>query len=151
MKQLPIVYLTNIDGYVLVFSLNDNISFETIQHVNRLILAHVGAKFIPRVVVGTKLNSKQASLVSNQRIHKFCDLIKAPYVECVGLETQQAVNSIFNHLLEEINKERNDKYPYDIKNTARELTYIRQNHRVFRLILSLIFLLICVNKTAYLS
>jgi small GTP-binding protein len=51
---LPQRYCIGVHGYILAFSLDDNDSFEVIQHVNKILLESIGTKYIPRILVGNK-------------------------------------------------------------------------------------------------
>jgi Ras family protein len=51
---LPQRYCIGVHGYILTFALDDNDSFEVIQHVNKILLESIGTKYIPRILVGNK-------------------------------------------------------------------------------------------------
>lgn len=53
---LPQRYCIGVHCYILAFALDDNHSFEVVQHINRVLLESIGTKYIPRVLVANKLD-----------------------------------------------------------------------------------------------
>lgn len=54
-KSLYIISLLNnkgVNAYLLVYSIADSNSFDVIQHINSILLNSVGAKYVPRIIVG---------------------------------------------------------------------------------------------------
>jgi hypothetical protein len=45
------------------------------------------------------------------------------------------IEKIFYKLLKEVDKEINDQYPYDIKNSSIKMNYIRKHHKIFNNVL----------------
>jgi GTPase SAR1 family protein len=47
-------YCIGVHAYILIFAINDENSFEAIQHINKLVLESVGCKYVPRIIIGNK-------------------------------------------------------------------------------------------------
>lgn len=132
-------------GYILTFSIDDNHSFEVIQHVNRILLESIGTKYIPRILVGNKKDLEAHREVSEERIKKLAKSLKCPYIECSALQSGPEVEKVFYKLLKEVDKEANDDYPYDIKNSTIKMNFIRKNHKTFNLLLLVLLFLLIVK------
>lgn len=131
---LPNRYCIGVHAYILAFSIDNNHSFEVIQHVNRILLDGIGTKYIPRILVGNKKDLESHREVSEERIKKLAKSMKCPYIECSALEGGAEIDKIFYKLLKEVDKEINDEYPYDIKNSTIKMNYIRKHHKTFNFI-----------------
>jgi Ras family protein len=64
---LPQRYCIGVHGYILTFALDDNDSFEVIQHVNKILLESIGTKYIPRILVGNKKDLEGARYISTNQ------------------------------------------------------------------------------------
>ena len=144
---LPHRYCVGVHGYILAFSIDDNHSFEVIQHLNRILIEGIGTKYIPRILVGNKIDLEAHREVSEVRIKKFAKSLKCPYIQCSALNGGDEVEKVFYKLLKEVEKESNDEYPYDIKNSTIKMNMIRKHHKIFNLVLSgLLISQIVINK-----
>lgn len=56
------------------------------------------------------------------------------------------MEKIINKLLKEVEKENNDEYPYDIRNSNLEMNFITINERPFKLLLEIILAFLNVRK-----
>jgi hypothetical protein len=83
--------------------------------------------------------------VSEERIKKLAKTLKCPYIECSALQGGAEIEKIFYKLLKEVDKETNDEYPYDIKNSTIRMNYIRKHHKSFNLALISLLILLVVN------
>jgi small GTP-binding protein len=142
---LPNRYCIGVHGYILAFSIDDNHSFEVIQHVNRVLLESIGTKYIPRILVGNKKDLESSREVSLDRIKKLAKALKCPYIECSATEGGAEIEKIFYKLLKEVDKESNDEYPYDIKNSTMKMNFIRKHHKNFNLVLLVLLATIFVS------
>jgi hypothetical protein len=61
--------------------------------------------------------------------------LKCPYIECSALNGGAEIEKIVYKLLKEVDKEINDQYPYDIKNSNISMNYIRKHHKIFNNVL----------------
>lgn len=75
--------------------------------------------------------------VSIEKIKNFSKELKCPYIETSALEGLE-MEKIINKLLKEVDKESNDEYPYDIKNSNLEVNFITSNEKPFKLTLEII-------------
>ena len=89
-----------INGYMLVYSVNNKESFELIQSINEKLDALVGHKF-PRVLIGTKNDLEREVPLSEAK--KFADEINCPFIE-TSSRMNDNVEKAFQALLVEINK-----------------------------------------------
>jgi GTPase SAR1 family protein len=142
---LPNRYCIGVHGYILTFAIDDNQSFEIIQHVNRILLEGIGTKYIPRILVGNKKDLNSTREVSEERIKKLAKTLKCPYIECSALQGGAEIEKIFYKLLKEVDKEVNDEYPYDIKNSTIRMNYIRKNHKTFNMVLMILMFILVVS------
>jgi len=122
-------------GFILTFSIDDSHSFEVIEHVNKILLEGIGTKYIPRILVGNKSDLESSREVDKEKIQNLLKTLKCPYVECSAMKEGEELDKIFSDLLKEIDKEINDEYPYDIKNTKLKLNFVTKYHQTFHLIL----------------
>jgi len=132
---LPSRYCIGTHGYILAFSIDDIHSFEVIEHVNNILLEGIGSKYIPRILVGNKSDLDSQREVENDKIKKMAHIMKCPFIECSALNGGLEIDKIFSELLKEVDKEINDEYPYDIKNTKVTLNFVRKHHQTFNFIL----------------
>ena len=47
------------------------------------------------------------------------------------------MDKIFYKVLKEVDKENNDQYPYNIKNSSIKMNYVRKNHNKFNTLLTI--------------
>ena len=132
-------------GYVLTFSIDDKHSFEVIEHVNQILLEGIGTKYIPRVLVGNKSDLNNMREVPEEQIMKLAKNLKCPYIECSAKEGGPEIEKIFYKLLKEVEKEINDKYPYNIKNSSITMNYIRKHHKSFNLLINIMLFILIVK------
>lgn len=88
---LPQSYFMNMDGYVLVYSVNSQKSFEVIQFVYDKLLdmkGNIGS--IPIVLVGNKCDLAMEREVSQEVGKRTADKWKVPFIEASAKENQSA-------------------------------------------------------------
>uniref|UniRef100_A0A915AHN6 Rheb n=1 Tax=Parascaris univalens TaxID=6257 RepID=A0A915AHN6_PARUN len=92
----------DIDGYILVYAIDDRKSFEIIQTIHDKIMENYGDKDAPLVVVGNKVdlqhNSRQVSMEEGQKLAASWN---AAFLE-TSAKDNTAVQQIFDRLLREI-------------------------------------------------
>lgn len=83
--------------------------------------------------------------VSIERLEKYAKLAKAPCMECSSLKGGEDLHLMITKLLNEIDKEANDQYPYNIKNSSLKMNFIRKNHNIFNIVLIIMhmFSIVC--------
>jgi len=83
--------------------------------------------------------------VSLERIQRLSKDLKCPYLECSALNGGSEIDKIINKLLKEVDKEANDEYPYDIRNSALDLNFISTHNKPFKLLLEILLVLLNVK------
>lgn len=71
--------------------------------------------------------------------------MKCPYLECSALNGGSEIDKIINKLLKEVDKEANDEYPYDIRNSALEMNFILTHNKPFKLLLEILLVILNVK------
>lgn len=82
--------------------------------------------------------------MSIEKIKKFSVELKCPYIESSALEGLE-MDKVVNKLLREVEKENNDEYPYDIRNSNLEVNFITANEKPFKFTLEIILAFLNVN------
>lgn len=106
----PNKFSFGINGYLLIYSVEDKNSFELIKSINKNLDKLVGEK-IPKVLVATKTDSDKRQVSFGQG-QEFADSIGCPFIEASSKTGYNAENS-FLLLMTEINKAENG---FDLKN-----------------------------------
>lgn len=102
-----------IDGYILMFAINDEISFENINTINEELTNKIGYYMFPRVIIGNKCDLEYS--FDEKKIDILKSKLLCPYIEC-SCEDNKNIDKILYKLVKEINKEEAELHPYDIKN-----------------------------------
>jgi small GTP-binding protein len=93
-----------VDGYVLVYAVNQRSSFEILKTINEKILNAHGSDKVPRVLVGNKIDlpvgDRQVSVAEATAL---AEEWSAPLVEC-SARTRAGVDDVFDKLVVEIMK-----------------------------------------------
>ncbi|CAH1774143.1 unnamed protein product [Owenia fusiformis] len=100
---VPQGYVMNVDGYVLVYSVNSQQSFEVVQVIHDKLLDMTGKAQVPLVVVGNKTDLRMERVISREDGKKLADSWKAAFSETSAKENQ-SVSDIFNAIIMEIEK-----------------------------------------------
>ncbi|XP_060575240.1 GTP-binding protein Rheb-like [Ruditapes philippinarum] len=101
---LPQSYFMNIDGYILVYSVNSQKSFEVIQFVYDKLLdmkGNIGS--IPVVLVGNKCDLAMEREVSQEAGRRCAEKWKIPFLEASAKENQSA-KKVFEQIVTTIEK-----------------------------------------------
>ncbi|XP_013393316.1 GTP-binding protein Rheb [Lingula anatina] len=99
----PQSYSMNIDGYVLVYSVNNEKSFEVIKVIHEKILDMTGKAQVPLVVVGNKTDLTMERIISPEQGKKLADSWNAAFLEASAKQNRQ-VSDIFGKIIYEIEK-----------------------------------------------
>ena len=102
----PNKYSFGINGYLLIYSVNNRASFELLKTINDKLNSIVGKKF-PKIVMGNKSDLKEDREVSFEEGKKFADSINCPFMESSAKNNINIQNG-FLSLLIEINKIENN-------------------------------------------
>ncbi|XP_050407348.1 GTP-binding protein Rheb [Patella vulgata] len=103
---LPQSYFTNIDGYVLVYSVNSSKSLDVIKYVYDKILDMKGKTQVPVVLVGNKSDLRMEREISFDDGKKIAESWKAPFLEASAKENQ-SVQDVFTQILMTVEKSEN--------------------------------------------
>ncbi|XP_045120072.1 GTP-binding protein Rheb homolog [Portunus trituberculatus] len=99
----PAQYSMNIHGYVLVYSITSEKSFEVAQVIYDKILDMMGKVTVPVVLVGNKNDLHLERVVSTDQGRRLADNWKAAFLETSAKE-HEAVNDIFTRAILEIER-----------------------------------------------
>lgn len=95
-----------INGYLLVYSVNNRASFELIQTIVDKLNAIVGRKF-PKIIIGNKSDCSEQREVSFNEGKEYASSINAPFIE-TSAKSNDNIEKAFHTLLIEINKIENN-------------------------------------------
>ncbi|KAN0049888.1 hypothetical protein ACTA71_002986 [Dictyostelium dimigraforme] len=97
--------ISQCDSFIIVFSLNDENSIETIQFYKDLIYDTLKCKkgSIPIVIAANKLDTKVNDSTIYQKIKKINRTYSLPCIECTSKDSD-TTNSVFNLLLNNVEK-----------------------------------------------
>ncbi|PAV62142.1 hypothetical protein WR25_07531 [Diploscapter pachys] len=96
----------DIDGYVLVYAIDDRKSFETIQMIYEKVIENVGGSKVPLLLVGNKVDLQHSSRVVPQAEAKnFAEKWHARFIE-VSAKDNLGVRNAFEGILDEIDQSR---------------------------------------------
>jgi len=100
----PQSYFMNVDGYVLVYSVNSKQSFEVVQFVYDKLLDMKGdISSIPVVLVGNKCDLDNEREVSKEMGKRMADKWKVPFLETSAKQNQSVAN-VFEQIVMTIEK-----------------------------------------------
>ena len=77
-------YICNAHGFILVFAINDNNSFEGIKNYVKQIKNNNMEK-LPMILVGNKCDLENERQVTKQKAQEYANSIGAHYIECSAL------------------------------------------------------------------
>ncbi|XP_071541504.1 GTP-binding protein Rheb homolog [Panulirus ornatus] len=99
----PAQYSMDIHGYVLVYSITSEKSFEVAKVIYDKILDMMGKVTVPVVLVGNKVDLHMERVVSTDEGRKVAETWKALFRE-TSAKQHEAVNDIFTQVILEIEK-----------------------------------------------
>lgn len=102
----------NLDGYVLVYSVTSEKSFEVVQTIYEKLQDATGKKIFPLVLVGNKTDLRPSRVISTEMGRKLAEQWKGVFVESSAKQNEK-VPDIFNSIISEIEKSRNFKEQKD--------------------------------------
>lgn len=108
-------YTTGVDGYVFVFSVRDESSYEVIKQVNEKLLVTLnvteryGTAEVPRVLVGNQVDIAHQRQVLYEEAAAFAKSEGIPYFETSAF-TSQNVDKAFNSVLDMIQENLRDSH-----------------------------------------
>lgn len=102
----------NLDGYVLVYSVTSEKSFEVVQSIYEKLQDITGKKIFPLVLVGNKTDLRPSRVITSDMGRKLAEKWKGVFVEASAKENEK-VPDVFNSVISEIEKSRNFKEQKD--------------------------------------
>lgn len=100
----PAQYSMDFHGYVLVYSITSQKSFEVIQIIYEKLLDVMGKAYVPVVLVGNKTDLHQERAVSTEEGRKLAECWKAQFLE-TSAKQNESVADIFHLLLQQIERD----------------------------------------------
>lgn len=100
---MPQSYCMNIDGYVLVYSVNSPKSFDVVKVIHEKLLDMTGKTYIPMILVGNKTDLRMEREISSEVGKKLSTDWKAGFLETSAKENQK-VADIFQSIVVEIER-----------------------------------------------
>uniref|UniRef100_A0A0K8TP14 Uncharacterized protein n=1 Tax=Tabanus bromius TaxID=304241 RepID=A0A0K8TP14_TABBR len=94
----PPQYSMDFHGYVLVYSITSQKSFEVIQIIHEKLLDSMGKAHVPVVLVGNKTDLHQERAVTTEEGRKLAERWKATFLE-TSAKQNESVADIFHQLL----------------------------------------------------
>ncbi|KAK3765432.1 hypothetical protein RRG08_066979 [Elysia crispata] len=91
---IPQNYFININGYVLVYSVNSQKSFEVVKHVYDKIIDMKGRMTVPIVLVGNKKDLRFERVISEEEGRRLAESWKVPFLEASAKE-HPSVKDVF--------------------------------------------------------
>ncbi|XP_067640749.1 GTP-binding protein Rheb homolog isoform X2 [Eurosta solidaginis] len=100
----PVQYSMDFHGYVLVYSITSQKSFEVIKIIYEKLLDVMGKKYVPVVLVGNKTDLHQERTVTTEEGRKLAESWRATFLE-TSAKQNESVADIFHRLLISIESE----------------------------------------------
>ncbi|SPP84387.1 blast:GTP-binding protein Rheb homolog [Drosophila guanche] len=94
----PVQYSMDFHGYVLVYSITSQKSFEVIKIIYEKLLDVMGKKYVPVVLVGNKTDLHQERTVTTEEGKKLAESWRAAFLE-TSAKQNESVGDIFHQLL----------------------------------------------------
>ncbi|XP_055738320.1 GTP-binding protein Rheb-like [Salvelinus fontinalis] len=96
----PQTYSIDINGYILVYSVTSNKSFEVVQVIHEKLLDMVGKAQVPIILVGNKNDLHMERVISYEEGKALADSWNAAFMESSAKENQTAVEVFRTMILE---------------------------------------------------
>jgi Ras family protein len=100
----------NLDGYVLVYSVTSEKSFEIVKNIYTRLQDVTGKKFFPVVLVGNKTDLKSSRIISYEEGRRLADEWQAVFVEASAKQNEK-VADIFSLIVDKIERSQNFEDP----------------------------------------
>lgn len=100
----PAQYSMDFHGYVLVYSITSQRSFEVIKIIYEKLLDMMGKAYVPVVLVGNKTDLHQERAVPMEEGRKLADSWKAQFLE-TSAKQNESVNDVFSLLIAQIERD----------------------------------------------
>ncbi|KAL8564119.1 hypothetical protein ACOMHN_035724 [Nucella lapillus] len=107
---IPLNYSMNINGYVIVYSVNSENSFRVAQSVYDKLKDQQGDIGLPVVLVGNKKDLRMERVISYDEGKRLADSWKAPFLEASAKENS-SVREVFEKMVGVIMAQENGSVP----------------------------------------
>lgn len=97
----PPEYSVDVNGYVLVYSIDSPHSFEVCRHIHVKLMDLIGGSNVPIILVGNKSDLQSDRRVSSEEGRKLAEEMKAVFLETSAKENQN-VEEIFRKVIDKI-------------------------------------------------
>ena len=131
-------YGIGVNGYYLVYSIDDRTSFLLLKKLNYKLNSLVG-KNVPRILVGNKIDNNKKREVSFEEGFNFSKKLNCPFFEC-SAKTGKNINETFEKLLVEIIKR---EVNFDEKNIIllSLFKFLVHHEKIFRIFFYILMIL----------
>uniref|UniRef100_UPI00358FFE46 GTP-binding protein Rheb-like isoform X1 n=1 Tax=Myxine glutinosa TaxID=7769 RepID=UPI00358FFE46 len=102
-SMFPQSYSMDIHGYILVYSVTSNKSFEVVQVIHEKLLDMVGKVQVPLVLVGNKKDLPMERVISHEKGKCLANSWNAVFMESTAKENQTVVE-MFKRMILEIDR-----------------------------------------------
>ncbi|XP_065053988.1 GTP-binding protein Rheb-like [Rhopilema esculentum] len=99
-------YTVDVHGYVLVYSVTSQKSFEVVKDIREKLLDLTGSAFLPIILVGNKTDLHMERMISMEQGKTLADSWKAVFLESSAKENK-CVRDIFLAIINEIERLQN--------------------------------------------
>uniref|UniRef100_A0A182N5Y2 Uncharacterized protein n=1 Tax=Anopheles dirus TaxID=7168 RepID=A0A182N5Y2_9DIPT len=100
----PAQYSMDFHGYVLVYSITSQRSFEVIKIIYEKLLDMMGKAYVPVVLVGNKTDLHQERAVPTEEGRKLAETWKAQFLE-TSAKQNESVTDVFSLLIAQIERD----------------------------------------------
>jgi Ras homolog enriched in brain len=114
-SSLLIFLFQDFHGYVLVYSITSQKSFEVIKIIYEKLIDVMGKAYVPIVLVGNKTDLHQERAVTFDEGKRLAETWKATFLE-TSAKQNESVDDIFLQLLQHIEKDNNGSNPQSKSN-----------------------------------
>jgi Ras family protein len=113
----PHNYAMDIHGYVLVYSIDSQKSFDVVKVIHEKILDLTPVN-VPIMLVGNKVDLHMERVISTEEGKKLADSMNAKFLE-ISAKQNSAVNEVFNTLIASIETSQNNENPSQEKSANK--------------------------------
>jgi len=106
----PAQYTMDVDGFCLVYSINNQKSFDVVRILYDKLLDLTGKVHVPIILVGNKKDLSTERAVSIEEGKQFAAHMNAKFVE-ISAKQNNAVTELFESLILHIEKANSDEVP----------------------------------------
>ena len=106
--MFQVSYTLDVDGYILIYSVDDKDSFQQSKRIFDKLMDIVGPNAIPTILVANKIDLTEERVVSREEGKEMAQLMNIPYIETTAKDDQK-VEDVFMELLEKIREKNRNR------------------------------------------